>query len=129
METLTHDFNSFVSTQLNSPQHQAVTTAHGALLVIAGAGSGKTRVITARIANLILNHNVLPSQIVALTFTNKAAGEMKERVERFIGSYNNRLDSFTFRKIKHITQQRTNLYLFQFFLIQTRFFGLVKWNS
>lgn len=88
METLTHDFNSFVSTQLNIPQHQAVTTAQGALLVIAGAGSGKTRVITARIANLILNHEVLPSQIVALTFTNKAAGEMKERVERFIGKHN-----------------------------------------
>ena len=92
METLnldlSHDFNSFIETELNTPQHQAVTIAQGALLVIAGAGSGKTRVITARIANLILNHNVLPSQIVALTFTNKAAGEMKERVERFIGSDN-----------------------------------------
>ncbi|HJM68565.1 MAG TPA: UvrD-helicase domain-containing protein, partial [Candidatus Babeliales bacterium] len=79
-------FNTFLDEQLNAEQKKAVTQATGNLLVIAGAGSGKTRVITARITNLILNEDVDPSSIVALTFTNKAAKEMKERIKKFLGS-------------------------------------------
>ncbi|QQR49625.1 UvrD-helicase domain-containing protein [bacterium] len=75
-------FNNFLSHELNKPQQEAATQKSGTLLVIAGAGSGKTRVITARIANLIINENVSPKALVALTFTNKAAEEMKERLHR-----------------------------------------------
>lgn len=76
------NFQTFISSHLNSEQQKAVTPAHGSFLVIAGAGSGKTRVITSRITNLILQHHVEPSSIVALTFTNKAAGEMQHRIEQ-----------------------------------------------
>lgn len=78
-------FNQFVEQELNSAQKTAVQHVSGPLLVIAGAGSGKTRVITARIVNLLLNHNVSPHSIVALTFTNKAAREMQERITKFMG--------------------------------------------
>jgi DNA helicase-2/ATP-dependent DNA helicase PcrA len=81
-------FSDFLKNQLNEPQRQAVQGKHPATLVIAGAGSGKTRVITARIANLILNEEIDPASIVALTFTNKAAGEMKERITNFLGKPN-----------------------------------------
>ena len=77
-------FNEFLKTELNENQLKAVEEKNGAFLVIAGAGSGKTRVITARITNLILNHKVHPSEILALTFTNKAAREMKGRIEKFL---------------------------------------------
>jgi DNA helicase II / ATP-dependent DNA helicase PcrA len=79
-------FDEFLKKNLNSPQQMAVKSQDPATLVIAGAGSGKTRVITARIANLILNQEADPSSIVALTFTNKAAGEMKERIASFLGT-------------------------------------------
>ncbi len=79
-------FQHFLQSALNGPQRQAVLQKNDALLITAGAGSGKTRVITARIANLIINENVMPSTIVAMTFTNKAAGEMKERLVGFIGA-------------------------------------------
>ncbi len=78
-------FTTFFKTQLNSKQQEAVEQRDGVLLVCAGAGSGKTRIITARIAHLILHHGIAPHEIVALTFTNKAAKEMKERVHTFLG--------------------------------------------
>lgn len=80
---LLHDF---ITQQLNAQQQQAVTHEDGSLLIIAGAGSGKTRVITARIAHLMLNNSITPRSIVALTFTNKAAREMQERINHFINT-------------------------------------------
>ncbi len=72
--------------ELNEPQREAVLHKDGPIMIIAGAGSGKTKVLTTRITHLMSYHNVDAFNILALTFTNKAAKEMKERVERILGN-------------------------------------------
>jgi DNA helicase-2/ATP-dependent DNA helicase PcrA len=81
---------------LNTPQQEAVTARDQAILVFAGAGSGKTRVLTYRIAHLIHSGKVAPEEILAVTFTNKAAGEMKGRVSALLGPQGSRVWVSTF---------------------------------
>ena len=91
---------------LNNNQRQAVEHTKGPVLVVAGPGSGKTRVITSRIANLIINNNVHAYQIAALTFTNKAAKEMKHRIEELIPNSNNNMFVGTFHSFCALVLRR-----------------------
>lgn len=84
---------------LNPEQEAAVKHLDGPLLILAGAGSGKTRVITYRIAYMMKKHNVAPGSILAITFTNKAANEMKERITSLVGNRSNYIWSGTFHSI------------------------------
>ncbi|MBC7764431.1 UvrD-helicase domain-containing protein, partial [Microbacteriaceae bacterium] len=77
---------------LNESQLSAAQTTEGPLLILAGAGSGKTKTLTHRIAHLIANENIWPNQILAVTFTNKAAKEMRERLGRLLDQDSTRRD-------------------------------------
>ena len=84
---------------LNEAQRRAVEAVEGPVLVLAGAGTGKTRVLTTRLAHILATRRAWPSQILAVTFTNKAALEMKERLERMIGQQAEGLWLGTFHSI------------------------------
>lgn len=96
--------------KLNKEQREAVTTINGAVLVLAGAGSGKTTVLANRVAYILQHSNIEPWNILAITFTNKAASEMRERIEKIVGDYAKQMWIGTFHSIcvrilrKHITK-------------------------
>ncbi len=100
--------------RLNEMQKQAVTAKEDSVVVIAGAGSGKTTVVTKRIANLVMNHDALPEDVLAITFTNKAANEMKERILEELGPFSSNMwvmtfHSFSLRLIRYNIEHVANL--------------------
>ncbi len=88
-----------MSTSLNSEQQKAVEHFLGPILILAGAGTGKTRVLTNRVANLVNRHQVSPDRILAVTFTNKATNEMRERLEALLGPKSQHLWIATFHSM------------------------------
>ena len=81
---MTNSIDTYLQEKLNDQQYAAATYTTGHSLILAGAGSGKTRTLTYKIANLIYGHDTHPSNILAVTFTNKAANEMKERLHAIV---------------------------------------------
>jgi DNA helicase II / ATP-dependent DNA helicase PcrA len=104
---------------LNPPQQEAVTHGDGPLLIFAGAGSGKTRVLTARIAYLIASRRVWPDRLLAVTFTNKAAREMRSRVESLVGEQAQRMWVGTFHAsaVRILRREATRLGITPSFVI------------
>ena len=92
-----HNHKSYID--LNNPQKEAVNNLNGPLLVLSGAGTGKTRVLTARLANLLYSNTTKPWKVLAVTFTNKAAKEMRTRLEELIGPMANSVWLGTFHSI------------------------------
>ena len=88
-----------IVSRLNPEQARAVTTTEGPLLILAGAGSGKTRVVAHRIAYLIGAKGVPPRRILAVTFTNRAAGELRERIQALVGEHGKEVDAGTFHSL------------------------------
>ena len=107
-----HQTNNFLFNSLNNAQLKAVNHINGPLLVVAGAGSGKTKALTHRIANLIENNSVDPYNILAVTFTNKAAKEMKARLQVLLAqevAFNQFGQPWTTLKEVDQNQLRTNI--------------------
>ncbi|MEX0928264.1 MAG: UvrD-helicase domain-containing protein, partial [Balneolales bacterium] len=99
MSKATHPMTDSILAQVNEQQRKAVAHTDGPLLIIAGAGSGKTRVLTYRIANLLALERAKPWEILALTFTNKSAREMKARIENLVGPEARQLWMGTFHSV------------------------------
>jgi Superfamily I DNA and RNA helicases len=96
---MTQFYNHQAFVGLNASQKEAVKNLDGPLLVLSGAGTGKTRVLTARLANLLYSNKTKPWNILAVTFTNKAAREMRTRLENLIGPQANSVWLGTFHSI------------------------------
>ena len=108
---------------LNPQQKEAVTHSDGPLLIVAGAGSGKTRVLTYRIAYLLQQFKAAPQEILALTFTNKAAREMKDRIVKLIGDPAHSLWMGTFHSV--FSRMKSNNKLSSICLLTTIFYFVI----